>query len=112
PEAPGRRVRAALSRWPARLSWSLSHVAKDQAPTGLAAAAKKADIVLFFCFEARRFPGQRAALEALRKAAGEKLVALLLRSPEDLDLLGPESSAATAYGYRDCQLDALLEGLR
>lgn len=112
PEAPGRRVRAALSRWPARLAWSLSHVAQDKAPAGLAAAAKRADIVLLFCFEARRFPGQRASLEVLRKAAGDKLVALLLRSPEDVDLLGPESTAATAYGYRNCQLDALLEGLR
>lgn len=111
-EAPGRRVRAALSRWPARLSWALSPVASERVPAGLASAAKKADVVLLFSFEARRFPGQRAALAALRKAAGEKLVAVLLRSPEDLDLLGPESTALTAHGYRDCQVDALLGALR
>ncbi|TBR17389.1 beta-N-acetylhexosaminidase [bacterium] len=111
-EAPGRRVRAALSRWPAKLSWALSPVASEKVPGGLAAAAKKADLVISFCFEARRFPGQAAALAVLRKAAGAKLVAVLLRSPEDLDLLGPESSALTAHGYRDCQVDALLAALR
>lgn len=112
PEAPGRRVKAALSLWPAKLSWALSPVASDRVSPSLAAVARKADIVLFFCFEARRFPGQKATLEALRKAAGDRLVAALLRSPEDLDLLGPESTALTAYGYRDCQVDALLGALR
>ncbi|MDE2291695.1 MAG: hypothetical protein KGL53_06400, partial [Elusimicrobia bacterium] len=98
--------------WPARLAWREAPVTGTRLPAGLAREAARADLVVFFCFEARRFPGQRAALDALRKAAPGRLAAVLLRSPSDLDLLGPHDTALTAHGYRHCQLDALLEALR
>lgn len=112
PEGPGRRVKAALSRWPARLEWALAPVASEKIPRALAAKAAQADLVLFFAFEARRFPGQKRTLEALNRAAGDRLVGVLLRSPHDADWLPPGATALTAHGYRNCQLDALLEALR
>ncbi len=89
----------------------MAPVASERPPAGLEKAAQEADMVLFFCYEARRFPGQRATLEVLRRVAPAKTVALLLRSPRDLDLLDPETTALTAQGYRDCQLEALLQAL-
>ncbi|MBI3297047.1 MAG: beta-N-acetylhexosaminidase [Elusimicrobia bacterium] len=112
PQGPAKRLSAALKRWPAKVSFTKAGVLSETVPVGLKAAAKRADLVLFFCFEARRFPGQRAALETLRAAARTKLVAVLLRSPADLDLLGSEDTALTAHGYRHSQLDALLGALR
>ena len=112
PAAPGARVRSALSRWPARLSWALSPVTSDRTPDPVGAAARSSDLVLFFCFEARRFPGQRRTLELLKKSAPGKVVNILLRSPADLDLLDSDATALTAHGYRESQIEALLEALR
>ncbi len=70
--------------------------------------AKKADRVVFLCFEARRFPGQKAALEALAKAAPRKTAAVLIRSSWDLDLLPRETTAVDAAGYRLVSLEAAL----
>lgn len=112
PHGPGDRVKAALLRWPAKISWAASPVTSERVPTSLTNAAKRADIVLFFCFEARRFPGQKATLETLRRVAGNKQICLLMRSPSDLDLLAAETTAITAHGYRNCQLDVMLRSLR
>ncbi|MCX5797184.1 MAG: beta-N-acetylhexosaminidase [Elusimicrobia bacterium] len=77
--------------------------------SGLRGAASEADRVLFFCFEARRFAGQRAVLELLNRAAPRRSVACLIRSSCDLALLDRQVTAVDAYGYRLCQLQAALE---
>ncbi|MFA6030380.1 MAG: beta-N-acetylhexosaminidase [Elusimicrobiota bacterium] len=112
PEAAIARMRRRLGAWPEKPSLTLAPVTSEKSVEPALRAARKAEVVLFFCFEAMRFPGQMRTLKALRKAAGRKLVAVLLRNPWDKDLLGPETTVLHAYGYRDCQLQALLEALR
>lgn len=74
----------------------------------LAARARHADRVVFLCFEARRFPGQAAALKALAKAAPAKTAAVLIRSPWDLELLPKKTTVVDAGGYRLVSLEAAL----
>jgi hypothetical protein len=71
-------------------------------------AASRADRVVFFCFEARRFPGQAAALAALGARWAKKTVAVLIRSPRDLDLCPKTMTVVDAGGYRLSSLEAAL----
>src|SRR5207247_6386715 len=68
--------------------------------------------VVFFCFEALRFPGQKATLELLNRAAPEKTVACLIRSSWDARLLHPRMTVVDARGYRLCQLGAAVKKMR
>jgi beta-N-acetylhexosaminidase len=74
----------------------------------LEAAVKKADRVVFLCFEARRFPGQAAALKLLAKTAAKKTAAVLIRSSWDLDLCPKDMTVVDAAGYRLVSLEAAL----
>ena len=75
----------------------------------LLSAVRQADRVVFFCFEALRFPGQKAVLEMLNRAAPKRSAVCLIRSSHDLKLVAPGVTAVDAYGYRLCQLEAALE---
>jgi hypothetical protein len=72
-------------------------------------ALRRARRVVFFCFEAMRFPGQRAALDLVNREAADRAVACLLRSSFDLGLLDKRVSVIDAHGYRLCQLQATCE---
>lgn len=76
---------------------------------GLEAAARRAERVVFLCFEARRFPGQAAALRLLARAARIKTAAVLIRSPRDLDLCPAGMTVVDAAGYRNASLEAALD---
>lgn len=65
--------------------------------------------IVFFCFEAMRFPGQKAVLELLNREAPDKTLACLIRSSWDLALLHPRMTALDIHGYRLCQLGAAVE---
>ena len=71
-------------------------------------AARAAERVLFLCFEARRFPGQKAALRLLARSAASKTAAVLIRSPRDLDLCPKGMTVLDAGGYRLASLEAAL----
>jgi hypothetical protein len=73
--------------------------------------ARRAELVVFFCFEARRFPGQRAALELIKKTAPEKTAVCLIRSSWDKELLDRRMTALDVRGYRNCQLAAAVSRL-
>lgn len=77
-------------------------------PGGLAGAVKRAERVVFLCFEARRFAGQAAVLELLAKSAPGKTVSILIRSPWDLELCPQEMTVVDAAGYRLVSLEAAL----
>jgi beta-N-acetylhexosaminidase len=77
--------------------------------SGLRRAVGAADRVVFFCFEALRFAGQRAVLELLNRAAPRRSVVCLIRSSFDIGLLDRRITTVDAYGYRLCQLQAALE---
>ncbi len=75
----------------------------------ISAKVRSAESILFFCFEARRFPGQKAALELLNRQAPDKTAVCLIRNSWDLKLLHPRMTAVDARGYRLCSLGAALE---
>ncbi|MDD5629542.1 MAG: beta-N-acetylhexosaminidase [Elusimicrobia bacterium] len=77
--------------------------------SGLRRAVAEAERIVFFCFEALRFPGQRAVLDLINRAAPQRSAACLIRSSFDLALLDRRVTAVDAYGYRLCQLQAALE---
>lgn len=108
PRAPLLRLKRQLARWPARVRFAPTPVTGSWTPR----PAGPGELTLFFCFEARRFPGQLRALKSAQSAGPDRLVALLLRSPWDLELLDPRVTTLTAHGYRDCQIQALVEALR
>ncbi len=109
PLGPERALKERLRRWgPATIV--RASVEKPELP-GLAARVDKAERVLFFCFEARRFPGQKAALELLSKRAADKTVLCLIRSAWDLDLAAPAMTAVDPGGYRLTQLEAALDAV-
>ncbi|MDE2038855.1 MAG: beta-N-acetylhexosaminidase [Elusimicrobia bacterium] len=107
PRGPEREIRGRLSRWGrARL---LRAPVESGDLNGLAKAVEEAERVLFFCFEARRFPGQKAALRLLSRRAADKTAVALVRGRWDLDWADPKMTALDAGGYRLCQLSAVLD---
>lgn len=94
-----------------RLARGARVVTAPVASTGignLAARAEAAERVVFLCFEARRFPGQAAALKTLAEAAADKTVAVLIRSSWDISLLPKKTTVVDAGGYRLVSLEAAL----
>lgn len=74
----------------------------------LPALVRRAGRVVFLCFEARRFPGQAAALRLLAKTAAAKTAAVLIRSSWDLDLCPKTMTVVDAAGYRLVSLEAAM----
>jgi beta-N-acetylhexosaminidase len=75
-----------------------------------AARAAAADATVLFLFDAHLYASNRALLEALQTGA-RRLAVVLLRDPYDAALLGPGVRGLTAYGFRKCQLDAVVSRL-
>ena len=84
-------------------------------PTGaeIAAAAERAaaaDATVLFLFDAHLYPSNRALLDAVQTRA-RALAVVLLRDPYDAALLRPNTLGITAYGFRKCQMDAVIARL-
>jgi beta-N-acetylhexosaminidase len=75
-----------------------------------AARAAAADVTVLFLFDAHLYASDRALLEALQ-AGARRLAVVLLRDPYDAALLAPGVRGLTAYGFRKCQLDAVVARL-
>ncbi|MBI3637050.1 MAG: hypothetical protein HY216_12705, partial [Candidatus Rokubacteria bacterium] len=75
-----------------------------------AAVAAAADATVLFLYDAHLHPSNRALLDALQGRA-RHLTVMLLRDPYDAALIAPGVHALTAYGWRKCQLDALIARL-
>lgn len=74
--------------------------------------ARAAGATLLFLYDAHLYPSNRALLEALQAAVEpSRLVVVLLRDPYDAELLAPGVAGVTAYGWRRCQLEAVLARL-
>jgi beta-N-acetylhexosaminidase len=82
--------------------------AEDVAAAGTAAAA--ADATILFLYDAHLYASNRALLEAVQTRA-RRLAVVLLRDPYDAALLAPGVLGITAYGWRRCQLDAVVARL-
>src|SRR3989441_12923582 len=84
-------------------------------PTGdeIGAATERAaaaDATVLFLYAAHLFASNRALLEAV-EARARALAVVLLRDPYDAALLAPGVLGITAYGFRKCQLDAVIARL-
>lgn len=109
PLGPERWLKAAAGRWgPARV---LRTPVERKELGGLAQAVRRAPRVLFFCFEAMRFPGQRAVLDLVQGSAMEKTAVALIRNPWDRRLLKPGGAAVDAKGYRLSSLKTALHAV-
>ncbi|MBI5623497.1 MAG: beta-N-acetylhexosaminidase [Elusimicrobia bacterium] len=106
PAAPMAQVRSLASRLPG------SRVAAAPVVTTevrrLEHAVSGAGSVVFLCFEAMRFAGQKAVLKLLNRKAADKTCACLIRNPWDRGLLSPKMTVVDPKGYRSSQLRAAL----
>jgi len=85
----------------------------EPTPAETAEAAERAaaaDVTVLFLFDAHLYASNRALLEALQ-ARARRLAVVLLRDPYDAALLAPGVRGLTAYGFRKCQLDAVVARL-
>jgi beta-N-acetylhexosaminidase len=74
------------------------------------AQAEAADASILFLYDAHLYPSNRQLLDALQGTA-QALAVVLMRDPYDVRLLRPGTAGITAYGWRRCQLDAVLARL-
>jgi beta-N-acetylhexosaminidase len=72
------------------------------------ALARTSDTTIFFCYDAHLYPTDKELLDALQAAAG-RLVVVLLRDPYDADFIQENVAVLTAYGWRACQLKAVIQ---
>jgi len=75
-----------------------------------AAMAGRADATILFLVDAHLYPSNRRLLDAVASRASACAV-VLLRDPYDAALLPPGVLGLTAYGFRRCQLDAVVSRL-
>jgi hypothetical protein len=74
------------------------------------ATAAPADATVLFLYDAHLYPSNRALLDALQGRA-RPLAVVLLRDPYDASLLAPGVLGITAYGWRACQIEAVVARL-
>jgi len=75
-----------------------------------ASRAATADATVLFVYDAHLYASNRALLEAVQ-ARARRLAVVLLRDPYDAALLAPGVYGITAFGWRRCQLDAVVARL-
>jgi beta-N-acetylhexosaminidase len=75
-----------------------------------AARAAAAEATILFLYDAHLYASNRALLDAVQKSA-RHLAVVLMRDPYDGVLLAPGVVGLTAYGWRRCQLDAVVARL-
>jgi beta-N-acetylhexosaminidase len=85
----------------------------EPSPADIALAVERAagaDATILFLYDAHLYASNRSLLEALQERA-RALAVVLLRDPYDGALLKPGVLGITAYGFRRCQLDAVIARL-
>lgn len=107
PLNPQRFIKERLKKWGHfRL---IESPIKSPPPKKILAEIKKAHRVLFFCFEAQRFGGQKKILQFINQTNPAETVVVLLRGPADLPLIDPNFTVIDPAGDRLCQINAALE---
>ena len=74
------------------------------------ALAEASDALVLFLFDAHLYASNAKLLKELQSRA-RALAVVLLRDPYDATLLAPGVLGVTAYGFRKCQLDAVIARL-
>jgi beta-N-acetylhexosaminidase len=70
--------------------------------------ARNSDLTVFFCYDAHLYLSNRKLLDAIQEAA-KALVVDLLRDPYDAALLRSGVAGLTDFGWRACQIKAVIE---
>lgn len=70
--------------------------------------AQKSAVTIFYCYDAHLQPKEQPLLAKLQQSA-RKLIVVLLRDPYDKEFLKPKTTALTAFGWRQCQIEATTE---
>src|SRR5207253_2759114 len=120
-EAAAARVRALRQRRNARAEGGRPAPERDGAPLAMAMASRAvseltpgraavADATVLFLYDAHLYPSNRGLLDAVQ-ARARHLAVVLLRDPYDAALLAPGVLGITAFGWRRCQLDAVVARL-
>jgi hypothetical protein len=74
------------------------------------ALAEASDALVLFLFDAHLYASNAKLLKELQSRA-RALAVVLMRDPYDADMLAPGVLGVTAYGFRKCQLDAVIARL-
>ncbi len=82
----------------------------DPEIAGAVALAEASDAIVLFLFDAHLYPSNAQLLAELQTRA-RALAVVVLRDPYDAALLAPGVLGLTAYGFRKCQLDAVVARL-
>jgi beta-N-acetylhexosaminidase len=88
-------------------------VGMEPGPEDIAEAvtrAARADAAILFLYDAHLFRTHRMLLDSVQ-AQAQALAVVLLRDPYDAALLRPGVLGVTAWGFRRCQLDAVIARL-
>jgi len=72
--------------------------------------AEAADATILFLYDAHLYRSNRQLLDSLQSRA-RALAVVLMRDPYDAEYLGAGTAGITAYGWRKCQLEAVLARL-
>jgi len=72
--------------------------------------AASADATILFLYDAHLYPSNRRLLDTVQENV-RPLAVVLMRDPYDAEFLAPGVAGITAYGWRRCQLDAVLARL-
>src|SRR6267378_2580497 len=75
-----------------------------------AALAEASDAMVLFLFDAHLYASNAKLLKELQSRS-RALAVVLMRDPYDADMLAPGVLGVTAYGFRKCQLDAVIARL-
>jgi beta-N-acetylhexosaminidase len=70
--------------------------------------ASRSTVTLFFCFDAHLHPAEQKLFAMLQRSA-RKLVVILMRDPYDKTFLRGKDVGLTAFGFRQCQIDAVIQ---
>ncbi len=104
-------LRTEFGRW--QLPVDVQVVGMEPDGTDLQAAAALAgrtDLLLFFCYDAHLFPSNRQLLDLVQEKAS-RLIVILMRDPYDAAFLRPGVTGLTAFGWRVCQLRAVVAAI-
>lgn len=68
------------------------------------------ETTLLFCFDARLYSSNKELLDVVQ-VRGRETVIVLLRNPYDEDLIHKNAACLTDFGWRTCQIDAIIRML-
>jgi beta-N-acetylhexosaminidase len=85
--------------------------ATDDDILSAASAAGKAEVTVFFCYDAHLHPRQQLLLASLRQAS-RRLVLGSMRDPYDREFLEKNDVGLAIFGWRACQVQAAINKIR